>query len=297
MTSKPTINLLLLTFGQKTEHHSQAAFSILSFLKEPLINKVIIITDRPDFYDFLGDRVECICVSETKCKQWQGPHQFFWRVKIKALEFAQEKYPNDHLLYVDSDTFLAGNLTALYQSLENGYSAMHKQEYLFSSVKNTSNTERKMFSVLNGKCFSSIHINELCAMWNAGVIALPKDKAKELISLSILICDEICETKCPRRLVEQLSFSLALSHLAKLLPCDAFIGHYWGNKSEWNQHINLFFADAFLKNKSVDILIEELKEFDWSSLPIIKKERSTNEKLCKLIDRLFPPKHIQFFNS
>ena len=72
------MNLILLTFGKRTETHSQAAFSILSFLKDPLIKKVIVITDYPDFYRIFGDKVECLCINDELLKQWQGKHQFFW---------------------------------------------------------------------------------------------------------------------------------------------------------------------------------------------------------------------------
>lgn len=292
----PSINLLLLTFGPHIENHTQAAFSILSFLKDPLVNKIIVVTDHPNFYQFLGNKVDCILIDEPKLKEWQGEHQFFWRIKIKALEFIQQKYPYEHLLYVDSDTFLVGALTDIYHSLEKGNSVMHKREFIFSNVKNTSNTERKMFSILNGYSFSSIIINEQSAMWNAGVIGLPKQKAEKILSLALTICDDICETACPRRLAEQLSFSLALAHLTELKPCDSLIGHYWGNKQEWNTRICQFLTEAFLKNNSIDDIIKELQLFDWSAIPIIKKERSTNRKIVNVIDKILPPKQVQFFN-
>lgn len=173
---------------------------------------------------------------------------------------------------------------------------MHKQEFVFSDVKNTSNTERKMFSVLNGKIFSSVQVSEQSSMWNAGVIGLPKQKAEKILSLALDICDSICETNCPRRLAEQFSFSLALDNLTELKGCDTLIGHYWGNKQEWNTRICQFLTEAFLKNNSIDDIIKELKLFDWSAIPIIKKERSTNRKIVNVIDKILPPKQVQFFN-
>lgn len=291
------MNLLLLTFGTRIENHYQAAFSILSFLNDEHIETVLVVTDYPDFYRFFGNKVECLPIDEGQLKNWQGDAQFFWRVKIKVLEFAFSRYPDRHLLYVDSDTFLASNLTALSFALDCGRSLMHKKEYGFSDVKKTSNTEREMFSVLNHKTFSNILIDHRSEMWNAGVIALPKTKAKEIILLSLMLCDDICKTNSPRRLVEQFSFSLALNHLTELLPCDDVIGHYWGNKSEWNQLISQFFVEALLKNKTRNQCVEELKQFDWNILPLAKKQRSTNYKLKKWIDNLFPTKGIRYFNE
>lgn len=44
------MHLVLLTFGQAAHHHSQAMFALLTFLRNPLIEKVSIYTDASDFY-------------------------------------------------------------------------------------------------------------------------------------------------------------------------------------------------------------------------------------------------------
>ncbi|OOF43711.1 hypothetical protein [Rodentibacter trehalosifermentans] len=287
------MNLLLLTFGQKQENHYQAVFCILTFLKDSQIKNIIMITDYPEFYRFLGDKVRIISIDENTLADWKGKNDFFWRIKIKALELAIHQYPNEHLLYVDSDTFLASNLQNIAQKLDKHIGLMHTFEYQLSA-KNQGETVKRMYSTLKNKAFFDVVINEQSEMWNAGVIALPKTSAKKIIMLSLALCDAICETPCPCRLVEQFSFSLALNHLTELHPCDDVIGHYWGNKSEWNQLINQFFVNALLKQKTLAQCVEELNEFNWRSLPLEKKLRSTNSKLKRLIDKLFPHKHIKY---
>ncbi|OOF67934.1 hypothetical protein BKG89_08600 [Rodentibacter caecimuris] len=288
------MNIVLLTFGKNLENHYQAAFCILTFLKDKNIKNIIVLTDSPEFYQFISEYVKIILITEEILSEWQGEYRFFWRIKIKALEFIFRKYPDEHLFYVDSDIFLAKNLDLIHRGLDKGRSFMHKKEYLFSD-KGDSNTERKMIACLNNKIFSGIQFNENTPMWNAGVIALPKEKAAALINLSLNICDEICATDCPRRLVEQLSFSVALNHLTELFACEDEIGHYWGNKIEWNEMISQFFIQKSLKKMTVKDCIRQLQDFDWQSIPLEKKVRSTNKRFKQIIDKFFPPKSIRFF--
>ncbi|OOF36584.1 hypothetical protein [Rodentibacter heidelbergensis] len=288
------MNLLLLTFGQKLENHYQAVFCILTFLKDPQIKQIIIVTDYSAFYGFLGDKVKIISIDEKTLVDWKGKQDFFWRIKIKAMELVIHQYPDDHLLYVDSDTFLASNLQSIVQKLDENIGLMHTFEYKLSG-KNRSKTVRRMLSSLNDKVFFDIRINQQSEMWNAGVIAVPKAHAKAMINLSLGLCDAICETACPRRLVEQFSFSLALNHFTPLHPCEEVIGHYWGNKAEWNQFIGQFFVDVLLKQKTLEQCVEELKEFNWQRLPLERKLPSANSKIKRLIDWLFPNKAMKYF--
>ena len=287
------MNLVLLTFGRHSENHYQAMFAALSFLKDPLINKVVILTDQADFYRLIQEKAEIIHLDQKQLLEWQGPQQFFWRIKIKALERVQSDYPSDHLLYIDSDTFLAGDLKSIHTQLNAGHVLMYKRESVLADK--TDKTLRKMYRTLNGKTLAEVKINGQSEMWNAGVIGLPASQAESLIRRALRLCDEICSTSCPRRLVEQFAFSLALDSTAKLHGCEQSIGHYWGNKTEWNQHITKFFADAMLKRLEYKECICLISRFNWQSVPLEKKRRRTNEKLKRLVDKLFKDKNIRHF--
>ena len=81
------MNLLYITFGSNTAVHMQAAFSIYSFLARfEKYNSVNIITDNKLYYQHLEDRVNIIEMTEEELKEWKGEYQFFWRIKIKAIE-------------------------------------------------------------------------------------------------------------------------------------------------------------------------------------------------------------------
>ena len=96
--------LVLLTFGDRFENHYQASLAILSYLKSDQINKVCVVTDRPNFYQYFEEQVKLITINEQIMNDWKGEHDFFWRIKMKGIEAAALNNPNQHILYVDSDT-------------------------------------------------------------------------------------------------------------------------------------------------------------------------------------------------
>ena len=285
--------LTLLTFGERLENHYQACFAILTFIKDPTIQKVVVVTDRPEFYQLFDNNIDIVKIDNTTLKQWEGQYQFFWRVKIKALETIQQRYPQQNLLYIDSDTFLARNLNELEKKLSQGQTIMHIFEHQLCDKG--SSTLAKMYRSLRGKSFCNITIQAETQMWNAGVIGLPAQYAEECIALALKLCDEMCSTDCPRRLIEQFAFSIALNHIYPLQSCDTTIGHYWGNKNEWNNNIANFFVNAHLKKLNLSDCVQQLAQQDWQQTPLIKKQRRINFKLQNLINRFFPDKNIEYF--
>ncbi len=286
------MDLLLLSFGTRLENHYQAAFSILSFLARPGIERVFVVTDAPRFYAQFGARIEILPIDEALMSQWRGESGFFWRIKIKAIEKVVGISGND-LLYVDSDTFLAGDLTGLSSVLAGGATVMHRLESRLS--QRASSTEKAMWAVLRDKTFSGVRIDDQTEMWNAGVIGLPSVSAGEDIARTLELCDALCATPCTRRLIEQFSFSLALSSGARLRPCDDAIIHYWGNKPDWNLAMRDFFAEAALTDADLPERIGRLSYFDFRALPILRKENSARRRMVAAADWLFPPKRVAYF--
>lgn len=274
------MNLLLLTFGDRAENHHQAAFCILSFLKDPRIGRVLVMTDRPGFYRWLqagvatwqeGEKraadegrerstastqgttstrgttstqgvastqgsastqevahaqevvhaqavdqpagvaspvIEVLPISADTLKDWQGTQQFFWRIKIKAIEHALQRHPDQHLVYVDSDTFLATDLSVLNAGLDAGQAFMHCRENALAD--RNSRTLTQMRRTLVGQTLAGVTFDGRTEMWNAGVIALPASRGRALVDHALQLCDAMCASTCPRRLIEQLAFSVAL---------------------------------------------------------------------------------------
>lgn len=288
-------NLVLMAFGAQLDNHNQASFALLSFLQDSRLGRVMVVTDQPGFYRFFGERIEIIPVDEMLLAQWRGDSDFFWRIKIKAIEAAAERDPGQALLYVDSDTFLAGGLGDIDLALHQDTALMHCLEDKLSDRSNA--TLVRMQRSLVGKSFAGITIRDDSPMWNAGVIGLPAGKALALVRRSLQVCDEICRTDCTRRLVEQFAFSLVLDDAGPMQGCDGAIGHYWGNKPEWNRFITRFWAGARLRDDDLAACIAAVRQVDWSALPLEKRRRGSAERLKQWLDRLLRPRPPRYFSG
>lgn len=287
------MNLLYVVFGNEFKNHLQAYFSIYSFLtRKEEIASVNIITDSPGFYKSLEHQVNLIVVNESILKEWRGPHDFFWRIKIKALELIGKQYPDQPVLYIDSDTFLYQPLTALQQGVAAGKAYMHEFENLLSQGR--SKTEKRMWQQVGGKTFGGVTIRPGHGMWNAGVVLIPNKKNGEEFALATRICDDMCEAGVTRRLVEQFALSVSLEELYQLHAAEESIAHYWSNKDEWNAFISRFFNTALFYNYNQNQITEAFSHLNLSTVPVIKKARNTAIRLQRFIEKLYPPREITY---
>lgn len=289
------VNLVLMSFGTRLENHTQGSFALLSFLKDPCVGRIVIVTDQPDFYRVFGDRIELITVDARTLDEWQGAHRFFWRIKIMAVAAAVGRDPSAAWLYVDSDTFLAASLADMDRAMQEGASFMHCPEDRLGDRSNA--TLKQMHRSLSGKTLAGVTIGDDSLMWNAGVIGLPAGKAADLIRHVREICDALCATDTRRKFVEQFAFSLALAHAGPMWRCDDIIGHYWGNKPEWNAFIDRFWSDAKLRNEDLDGCVEKARHIDWRAMPLEKRRRSAAERIKTFVDRLLPPRAPRHFGG
>lgn len=287
------LNLLYLTFGENIEIHYQANFSILSFLRSSeKINSINIITDQPHYYSRYSEKIQIIEIDKQKLDLWQGEFGFFWRIKLKALELMVNKYTDGSIIYLDSDTFLYRESGVLEEKVKSGVAFMHENEGSLSML--TTKTERLMWKQVEGRAFGGVTITSSHSMWNAGVVILPKEKKLQAVNLALAICDDMCRAGVTRRLIEQFALSIALSETYGLEPASEWIGHYWGNKAEWNTAIGRFFTASHLRNMSVQQEIASIRTFDFHSLPIQKRRSSVYFKLLKLVGNLYPVKEAKY---
>ena len=283
------MNLLFLTFGPNLKNHYQANFAILSFLQyAEAVSAIYVFTDHPEFYQRFNEKVKLVPITEAQLKEWKGAYGFFWRVKIKAIEKLVTTDPQTPIVYLDSDTFLYRNPTDFQAALEQGKALMHENEGKLSERK--SKTERKMWSQVNGMKIGKVTISGEHCMWNAGVVAIPAVKNKEAVALALEICDAMCAASVTPRLIEQFALGVALAETYGLTAADKWIGHYWGNKEEWNEAITVFFLESYLKAFPVEKDIDRLRYFDFRKLALRKGLRKNRQRLVNLADKLFPPK-------
>ena len=166
------MHLLYITFGKNIAIHAQAAFSVYSFLaKNEKTNSINIVTDAPEYYDHLKDRVHIILITAEQLKSWKGPFDFFFRAKIKALEKVCALYPGEPVVYLDADTFAYANLNGIASNLATGTAVMHVNEGSFSKGKTKS--EQKIWRYAKNKKFGSVEVTsgrlhvERRSYWNA----------------------------------------------------------------------------------------------------------------------------------
>lgn len=290
------MNLIYIVFGQNFNNHLQANFSILSFLSgKNSADKIYVMTDDDKYYkDVVNQGVEIILVTQEQLQIWQEPHGFFWRIKIKAIQYVIEKYPDKNWLYLDADTFLVNDFDEVRSKLDRGESVMHLDEGKLSELN--SKTEKLMWQQSKGKKFAGYDITEDLSMWNAGAIGIPSKNATSLITNILQLCDEMCEAGITRRLIEQFAFSVILSKTTKISSCDDVIVHYWANKEEWNDLILELFTRAHLQDLNQENLIASFQNIEFNKLAVYKKGSSTRVKMGKIINKLFPDTDKKFLH-
>lgn len=285
------MNLLYLVFGNEFKNHLQAHFSICSFLTQgKAIDSINVLTDKPEFYRSLANSINITEVNQATLQEWKGKHDFFWRVKIKAIELIGNTYPGKPVLYIDSDTFLFQPVTTIAAGVQQGRAYMHELENALSEAR--SKTEKRMWRQVSGKQFGGVTITEKHAMWNAGVVLSPNTRQEMALALSI--CDDMCEAGVTRRLIEQYAISVSLSELYDLQEAKDSIAHYWSNKEEWNLFISYFFAETQFRVLTREEVIARFSQLDLKQIPVTKKLRNTSIRLQRLVERMYPPRETKF---
>ncbi|MEK6451356.1 MULTISPECIES: hypothetical protein [Myroides] len=286
------MNIVYLVFGESIVNYQQVCFSIYTTLNKKSNNdKVIIITEDTTFFEHLGDKVEVILVSKQTFKEWASAYDCYFRIKIKALQLLAQKYPTDHILFMDGDTFVYNDFSSIKTGMDNGENFMHLNEGRLSELP--TKTEKKMWSSLQGKTFEGVVIDKETCMWNSGLIGI-SSKNLGYIDVCLEVNDRMCETDVIRKLVEQLAFSVALSKQGAIKPGDHIVGHYWGNKEEWSAIISDFMMRAFMKKWTIDQVLDAVKEMKIKDFPIWVRRSNTQRKLKNVIDNFYKDKRAVF---
>lgn len=289
------MNIVYLVFGNNLDNYQQVYFSMYTALaRKSTEDRIIVVAEDPSLFNSLQGNIEIIPINRDIITEWEGKYKFFWRVKIKALQLVAQKYPLDSILYLDGDTFFYKNMDALRDGMKNGQNYMHIKEGKLSDL--SSKTEKLMWKQMKGKSYHQTKIDENSAMWNAGLIGI-SNKHFDCLDLTLGINDEMCADGVTRRLIEQFAFSLGLNEYSALQPADHVVGHYWGNKKEWNAIIDHFLKECFMKNYSFDEIVGRVKEMDLTRIPIRVKESSTQRKLKNFIDGFYKNRKPLYINK
>lgn len=278
------MNLLYIVFGDNMNYHVEAYLSILSFQKQlTKDDRIFVLTTKPEYYRHA--KVQILPISEQQIEEWKGPHKFFFRIKIKALEYLGQRYPDEHLLYLDSDTFLFGSLETLRQRLDEGCGLMHLQEGHPSKMSGGS---LKMWKKVQGKTYGGVTLGEKHDMWNAGVTGIPAGLVAQVTATSLAICDGMLNDGANTFILEQYSTSVSMAEHTKLCAANDHIGHYWGNKREWEHLSALLLVRSLMCESTVEEELATVTHELLMSTPVYVHKSSTGDKLRRLINKFFP---------
>ena len=283
---------MYLTFGNNTEYHVQAYLSILSSLKQMKANdRIVMVTTVPELYKRVASWIDIVSIDEQQVKEWKGKYQFMFRAKTMILKQMVSHYANDHLLFLDTDTFLYGSLDEIRGLLDNGQALMHKDEGRINQMQGSS---LQMWKTVAGKKYAGIEIKEEHHMWNSGVIGIPCQKMQKIFDDALLILDGMLDEGVKSFTVEQYAMSVNMLTHAQVVEGDKYVGHYWGNKQEWQQFACSFLLESYMRNRTIEEDLEQIVDSLWSSVPIFRHRSNTARHLKDLIGKVFPDRNIHY---
>ena len=276
------MNIVYFVLGGNTVIHMQVGFSIRTMLAQASTDDTIyVVTDTPTVYANLP-QVETIPISADEIKDYRGPHDFFWRVKIMVLRQIARMAPDKAMMYLDGDTYLYGSLNEIKALLAEGCSMMHKDEGCPGDMKQKS---LSMWQTVNGKTYEGITIGREHHMWNAGLVAIPANRVVETTDLALAVCDGMLDDGSEPVTVEQYALSIALKERStRMVEADRWIGHYWHNKYYWSRYIAKFFVRSYREGHTVE---EDIMRIRKTNLKGVHQQILIKRTLAKFTGRLY----------
>lgn len=276
------MNIVYFVLGGNTVIHMQVGFSIRTMLAQASADDMIyVVTDTPTVYANLP-QVKTIPISTDEIRDYRGPHDFFWRVKIMVLRQIARMAPDRAMMYLDGDTYLYGSLNEIKALLAYGCSLMHKDEGCPGDMKQKS---LSMWQTVNGKTYAGITIGREHHMWNAGVVAIPANRVVETTDLAMAVCDGMLDDGSEPVTVEQYALSIALKERStRMVEGNKWIGHYWHNKYYWSRYIAKFFVRSYREGHTVE---EDIRRIQKTNLKGVHQRILIKRSLAKFTGRLY----------
>lgn len=184
-----------------------------------------VIYSHPEC-DFNGLRSEVVRYDPQQLQDWAGPHNFRWRIKVKTLQDALQRYGESTVL-IDGDTYFRKSPERLFDRIRPGHAILHMREGRVCDLEDKAHQDlsRVLSNATIGDRTTGNPIRATNAMWNAGVVGLHPSDA-HLMENIVDLTDRIIAEE-PIITAEQFAFSYCLATQTKLRPCDDVVYHYW----------------------------------------------------------------------
>jgi len=245
-------SVVLMAFGGGDDVFKELRFHLLRFLAthpDRAGIRYVIYTDRPRSFDDFRDHIEIetVPVDDAMLRDWRGPADFFWRIKVQMVRDAARRFGGAQI-YCDSDTYPRRDLAGIFERLEAGALVMYEDEGPLTSPEFVH--YRRRFTKhpelrAGGRAWSFPLTTRL---WNAGVIGYGPD-CTELLDDVVALCDSLYDAWGFVH-IEQFAFG----HTWQYSPqgCTAAIDdifHYWRVR-DYSKLIDHFFEVH--RGKSLD---------------------------------------------
>lgn len=271
----------------------EAAFSALTFMRDPAVEKVCFVAERPEYMKLFAGRADIVAPGSDAIREWGGEFNFLFRKKILGIMAAREHCHGADLLYVDSDTFLAADLAGLQQALRAGGVCMH--EINGEMNRATDRANQRMWSKLAGKTLAGMTIPPNVVRRNAGVIGLPGASADAILRQSVDMCDAMYVANDRYKGSEEVAFSTVLGAHGPVVDAADVVGHYWGNKVPWRHAIADFFARGRLEGGTLDDDIARAAAFDFRTMPIRVHVPKRRRVIGGLLEKYVPLRQVRHY--
>jgi hypothetical protein len=245
---------------------------------------LIIYTDQPEFFNtyLSGFNVVYITLTPNILADMLGGTDFIHRRKVAVIDLTFKDFPDEDLIFVDSDTFFMNEPKLFLEQLNENFSLMHKKEYtlhegldLFKSF-GQGHYPQAFIDYISGREFlireqpMVFHTSD-CS-WNSGIIGLNKNFAIYMRDVFTLTDEFYANSKW--FVSEQMAFSLVLQRTTTIRSSENFVTHYWGahQKIVMDKEINKLISGS---------TSDDLKNPEFIRASTLKMEHIVK---CDLID-------------
>lgn len=220
--------LLYVAYGRE-DLRTQALYAAMTALAHAreLPLAIHVVTDAPEAFAPVGERIELRAASPADVASWVGPERFPLRVKPAVLRELARRFPADPVLLADADTFFVGDVARVFERIRPGAAVLWEREY--SVATSDMALMHRFRRRLRRARFRGAAVDVAVDMWNSGAVGLhPAQFA--LVDDWLAFVDEVYPPT-RRWILEQFAISWVLQRSGVAIsPCEDVLVHYWFDK-------------------------------------------------------------------
>ena len=245
----------VLAYGSDLRMHREATVALLTLRQyAPPSADVVVFTDCPASYRWLGTHVAVEHLTATTLREWRGAADDRFRPKIQALRRLHAGGVDALLL--DTDTMVRRSLEPLVTHLDAGGYVLHQREYRISSPPRRG--DRSLRHEIADRTWAGVKADKDTWMWNGGVIGA-SGRHPEVMDRALTAFDEMKQASRHFAL-EQLAYSIVFPAFGEVRAATEYVDHYWANRAWFDRRIDRFLSDVLMEALTPDAAGARLRE-------------------------------------